>query len=72
MKPVVQPEWLRLPDAIRFSGLSRSYLYGLIAEGVLKSACIRKRGNTRGVRLISTADLTAFIERHIELRQERE
>ena len=58
----VKPEWLRIPDAIRFSGLSRSSLYELIKENKIKSVCLRKRNNTRGVRLISADSLSSLIE----------
>jgi hypothetical protein len=58
----VKPEWLRIPDAIRFSGLGRSSLYELIREGKIKSVCLRKRNNIRGVRLISADSLSSLIE----------
>ena len=60
--PLLKPEWLRLPEATRFSGIGRSSLYELMAEGKIKSACIRKRGNTRGIRLISADSISAYIE----------
>jgi hypothetical protein len=58
----VKPEWLRIPDAIRFSGLGHSSLYELIKEGKIKSVCLRKRNNIRGVRLISADSLSSLIE----------
>jgi Helix-turn-helix domain len=58
----VKPEWLRIPDAARFSGLGRSSLYELIREGKIKSVCLRKRNNSRGVRLISADSLSSLIE----------
>jgi hypothetical protein len=57
-----RPEWLRIPDATRFSGLRRSSLYELIKEGRVKSICFRKRNNTRGIRLISADSLSSLIE----------
>ena len=57
-----KPEWLRIPDATRFSGLGRSSLYELIKEGRVKSVCLRKRNNIRGVRLISADSLSSLIE----------
>jgi hypothetical protein len=58
----IKPEWLRLPDAIRVSGIGRSSLYALLSSGRLKSAVVRKRGCQRGIRLISADSLRAYIE----------
>jgi hypothetical protein len=62
----VKPEWLRLSDATRLSGLSRSTLYNLIGSGSIKSAVIRKRGCTRGIRLLSYDSLRTYIESCVE------
>ena len=58
----VKPEWLRIPDAIRFSGLGRSSLYELMKKGKVKSVCLRKRNCIRGIRLVNAESLNAFIE----------
>jgi hypothetical protein len=58
----MKPEWLRLPDAIRVSGIGRSTLYQLLGDGSIKSVVLRKRGNQRGIRLISADSLRAYIE----------
>ena len=58
----VKPEWLRVPEAVRVFGLSRSALYELISAREIKSVCLRKRGAVRGVRLISYDSLAEFIE----------
>jgi hypothetical protein len=57
------PEWLRIPEAVRRFGLGRSTLYELIRNREIKTALIRKRNNTTGIRLISTDSLRAFIEK---------
>ncbi len=62
----VKPEWLRLPDATRVSGIGRSTLYGLIGSGDIKSAVLRKRGNARGRRLINSDSLLKYIESFVE------
>lgn len=61
-------EWLRMDKAAKLSGLSRSLLYELIADGSIKSACIRRRNAQRGTRLISSDSLMAFIESCVEER----
>ena len=58
----LQPKWIRLPDATRVSGMGRSLLYERIREGKIRSVCIRKKNNQRGVRLINVESLNAFIE----------
>jgi hypothetical protein len=58
----LKPEWFRVPDAIRVSGISRSSLYTMIKEGKIKSVCLRKRNSIRGIRLVNADSLSAFIE----------
>lgn len=58
----IRAEWLRVPDAIRASGIGRSLLYELIRERKIKSVCLRKRNAQRGIRLISADSLNNFIE----------
>jgi hypothetical protein len=67
-KPVeaTKPEWYRIPDATRVSGIGRSSLYGLVKEGKVKSVCLRKRNSSRGIRLINADSLSAFIESFTE------
>ena len=59
-------EWLRVNEALRRAKFGRTTLYGLIREGKLKTACLRKRGNIRGIRLISADSLMQLIEEHVE------
>jgi excisionase family DNA binding protein len=59
-------EWLRVSEAVRRFGLSRSTIYELIHNREIKTALIRKRGNTRGIRIISTDSLRAFVEGFVE------
>jgi hypothetical protein len=61
--PSLKPEWLRLPDAVRVSGIGRSTLYMLIKSGEVRSASIRKRNRTRGIRLINRDSLNDYIEK---------
>jgi len=61
--PLLKPEWLRLPDAVRVSGIGRSTLYMLIKSGEVRSASIRKRNRIRGIRLINRDSLNDYIEK---------
>jgi excisionase family DNA binding protein len=57
-----KPEWLRIPQAIKLFGISRSKLYELIAAGHIRSISLRKRGQVKGTRLIEYDSLCAFFE----------
>jgi predicted DNA-binding transcriptional regulator AlpA len=47
------PRWMRIPTAVKYSGLCRSHLYELIAKQKIKSVCLKSHKlNTRGIRLI--------------------
>src|SRR6266481_8496887 len=49
----LNPRWLRIPSAVKYSGLSRSRLYELLAQGRIKSICLKSHtGALRGVRLV--------------------
>ena len=56
------PERLRPKDACQRFSVSRSWLYERLAEGQIKSTCIRRRGAVRGIRLISRDSLAEYIE----------
>ena len=56
--PVV---WMRVKTAVRTRGLSRSMLYELMNSGAIVSRSLRKRGNTRGTRLIHAESLDQYI-----------
>jgi excisionase family DNA binding protein len=58
----VQPIWLRVPQAVQLTGLSRSKVYELLSAGAIRSASLRDPGQRHAVRLIDRADLLAFIE----------
>ncbi len=58
----LKPEWIRVPEAVRVSGMSRSSLYELIASGKIKSFSNRQRGAIRGIRLISYDSLMGYLE----------
>jgi hypothetical protein len=60
----VAPRWLRIDDAVRFSGIRRSKLYQLIKCGAIRSACLREEDNVRGTRLVFAPSLDAHIAGH--------
>ena len=59
----LNPRWLRIPSAVKYSGLSRSRLYELRAQGRIKSICLKSRNDAlRGVRLIDRESVDLFME----------
>jgi hypothetical protein len=60
--PPIKPEWIRVPEAVRLSGISRSSLYELIGSGKIKSFSNRQRGAVCGIRLISYDGLMGYLE----------
>jgi hypothetical protein len=57
------PRWLRIPGAVKYSGLGRSKLYELLSEGRIRSICVRSQiGAQRGVRLVDRESIDSFME----------
>lgn len=55
------PEFGRVNDVQRLYGIKRGILYRWIADGKMKSVCIREPGNVQGVRLIHLASVRDYI-----------
>ena len=59
----VNPRWLRIVDATRYSGINRSRLFRLIAEGKIRTACLKEHPRAkRGLRLVDRFSLDFFLE----------
>lgn len=58
----LSPEWERIPDITRRFGLKRSKLYELIQFRLIKSVSLCRRGNIRGIRLVSTDSVRTYLE----------
>src|ERR1700732_4253757 len=59
----LNPRWLRIPSAVKYSGLSRSRLYELLAQGRIKSICLKSHhGALRGVRLVDRESIDLFMQ----------
>jgi hypothetical protein len=67
-----KPEWIRIDEAVRRFGLSRSRLYQLIGERRIKSFCLRERNQIKGTRLISFDSLCEFFEKEAQAEAEQE
>lgn len=58
------PVWLRIPEAIWLTGISRSKLYELIRDRKVRSASLRDVGQSKATRVISSESLLNFIDSH--------
>jgi hypothetical protein len=59
----LNPRWLRIPSAVKYSGLSRSRLYELLGQGRIKSICLKSHNKAlRGVRLVNRESVDLFME----------
>ena len=63
---VGSPEFARPADARKVFGMSRSYLYGLIREGRVRSFVLRNRGRKSGIRMVDVASVNQFLRSELE------
>jgi hypothetical protein len=60
----INPRWLRVPQAMKYSGINRSRLFKLIKDGQVASACLQEHPKSkRGLRLIDRLSLDLLLER---------
>ena len=58
----IPPVWVRVPAAVRITGVGRSRLYELIRDQKIRSKVLKQRRDSqRGIRLISYDSLLEFI-----------
>ena len=64
----VQPEFIRVPSKGRcpWTGLSRAQIYQLISAGEIRTVSLRRKGTSRGTRLICLQSLLDFLRNRIE------
>jgi hypothetical protein len=68
----VNPRWLRISAATQYSGINRSRLFRLIAEGKIRTACLKEHPRAkRGVRLVDRFSLDLFLETLAKPLEER-
>ncbi len=60
-------EWMRLPSKgyDPTFGLSRSWYYGAIEKGLIRSSVLRNRGCLKGVRLIDVDSVRRLVESNV-------
>lgn len=61
-----RPIWVRAPKdgaVEHYSGLGKGVLYALDAHGHIRSACLKRPGCVRGVRLFNLQSILDYIEK---------
>ncbi len=61
MTELIEPEWLRVRDSIRYSSISQTELFRLCVDGEIESVHKLKPGQAKGIRLINKKSLDAYI-----------
>ncbi len=64
-----RPEWVRVPEAVRLFGISRTKLYELISDGNIRTVSLRKLGQIRGTRLIQYDSMCAYLDNLADQQQ---
>ena len=65
-----QPEFADWKGVNALYGFSRSHLYVLLAQGKIRSACIRREGASRGRRLYHLGSIREFLSKNMEAGEE--
>ena len=55
------PEWLRVKDVAAIYRIGRTTLFALMRDGIIRSVSLKKKGNIRGIRLISRASFDEYL-----------
>jgi hypothetical protein len=56
----VSSDWLTVTETLKYGKFSRSRLYKLFGEGLIKTFSLRSRGNVRGKRYVIRQSLDEY------------
>jgi hypothetical protein len=59
-------DWLTVKESMEYAKISRSRLYSLMEEPLIRTYCLRRRGRTKGKRFVSRASLDAFFDQQCD------
>jgi len=62
----LDPEFCDVRGLDRLFGIKRSLAYTLLAEGLIKSVSLRRRGHIRGKRLFIVASVRAYLQKQMD------
>jgi hypothetical protein len=64
-------DWLTVQQTMRYAQISRSRLYGLIADSSVRSVSIKRRGRTRGKRYVSRMSIDTYFDSQCDSQMTR-
>jgi hypothetical protein len=62
----IKPRYVKVRDAVRYSSISNTSFYELIASGEIRTVALRKKGNIAGIRLVDLQSLDEYLAKHSE------
>lgn len=54
-------EWLKVKDVVAIYRIGRTTVFSLIRTGIIRSVSLKKKGNIRGLRLISKISVDEYL-----------
>jgi hypothetical protein len=62
----ISNDWLTVKQSISYCNISRSRLYSLREEPMIRTMSLRRRGRTRGIRYFSQSSLDSFFNQQAD------
>lgn len=62
MNDLSKPNHIRISDMKFYFGIPRSSTYELLTEKKIRSVVVKKRGNSRGIRLIEYISVVEYLQ----------
>ena len=63
-------EWVRVPEAVRLYGISKTKFFMLAKEGKITSVSLREKGQTKATRLYHAPSIDAYIRSFLPENQQ--
>jgi hypothetical protein len=61
-------DWLTVKESMEYAKVSRSRLYSLMEEPLIRTYCLRRKGRTKGIRFVSKSSLDAFFDQQCQIQ----
>lgn len=59
---ILSSDWMTVGETIRYADFSRSRLYKLFGEGLIRTFSLRSRGSVKGKRYVSKQSLDSYFD----------
>jgi hypothetical protein len=61
-RDILSSDWMTVGETIRYAGFSRSRLYKLFGEGLIRTFSLKSRGSVKGKRYVSRMSLDSYFD----------